>query len=86
MTDLPCLSLFRAGCDTTQIASLLGLADEARAYNRLAAEREFDRARQRFERAATEYVVLTDDGALWAKLNATKLRELTEACLPVDAP
>jgi hypothetical protein len=86
MSGLPCLSLFRAGHNTIQIASLLGLPDEARAYNRLAAEREFDRARQRFEMAATEYVVLTDDGVLWAKLNAAKLRELTGTSQPEDAP
>lgn len=76
MADLPCLALFRQGHDTAEIAALLSLPSESAAYNLLAAERDFDHARRRFDAAVQGHVALTDMGAAWAAANAAKLTEL----------
>lgn len=76
MADTPCLSLFRQGLDTVQIAEHLGLPDEAAAYNLLSAERDLDRASQRFDAAVQEHISLTETGKAWAEENARKLAAL----------
>ncbi len=74
MANLPCLTLFRRGMDTTEIARTLGLKDEWRAYNRLAAERDFEARQRREEKRG----LLSPDARGWAASNAAKLRAAAE--------
>jgi hypothetical protein len=70
MNALPCLTLFRAGYCTLEIARLLNLRDEACAYNRLAAERDFEAGRGQDPRGA------------WMSENAARLRGVLEDVSP----
>lgn len=77
MSSFPCLDLLRAGHDTQSIRVILGMADEAEAYNRLHIERAFEALSRRFDAAASAHVVPTEIGRRWAENNAAKVAAIS---------